>query len=173
VQRILDGMTDLPAYVRNGRLDVLSANALGRAVFAPVFTNTVRTPNLARFIFLDPAARDFYREWAALAQDVVALLRGEAGRDPYDRGLSDLIGELSTRSEDFRTWWAAHNVRLHRSGIKRFHHPEVGDLDLTYESLALTADEGLRLNAYSAEPGSATRDALDLLASWTASPTRR
>lgn len=167
VQRILDGMTGIPAYVRNGRLDVLSANALGRAVFAPVFANTVRTPNLARFIFLDPAARDFYREWAALAQDVVALLRAEAGRDPYDRELSELIGELSTRNEQFRTWWATHNVRLHRSGVKRFHHPEVGDLDLTYESLALTADEGLRLNAYSAEPGSATASSLSLLASWS------
>jgi transcriptional regulator with XRE-family HTH domain len=167
VQRILDAMS-CPAYVRNGRLDVLSVNALGRAVFAPVFTGTVRQPNLARFIFLDPAARDFYLDWAVLAQDVVALLRGEAGRDPYDRGLSDLIGELSTRSEEFRTWWAAHNVRLHRSGIKRFHHPEVGDLTLTYESLALTADEGLRLNAYSAEPGTPSADALGLLASWTA-----
>lgn len=167
VQRILDAMT-VPAYVRNGRMDVLAVNALGRAVFAPVFTGTVRQPNLARFIFLDPAAQDFYLDWAVLAQDIVAVLRGEAGRDPYDRGLSDLIGELSTRSEEFRTWWAAHNVRFHRTGIKRFHHPEVGDLTLTYEAMALTADEGLRLNAYSAEPGTSSAEALNLLASWTA-----
>jgi hypothetical protein len=105
-----------------------------------------------------------------MAGDTVALLRAEAGRDPYDRALSDLIGELSTRSEVFRTWWAAHNVRFHRSGVKHLHHPVVGDLTLTYESMELTADAGLRLNAYSAEPGTPSQDALNLLASWTATP---
>ncbi len=130
VQNLLDAMTGAPAYVRNGRLDVLGANHLGRAVFAPIFTSTTERPNLARFIFLEPAAHDFYRDWEQLAQDVVALLRGAAGRDPYDRELTDVIGELSTRSDHFRTWWAAHNVRRHRSGVKRFHHPIVGDLTL-------------------------------------------
>ncbi len=165
VQWVLDGMTMLPAYVRNGRLDVLGANALGRAVFAPLFQGA---PNLARFLFFDPASRDFYLDWEEVAMDTVALLRAEAGRDPYDRKLSDLIGELSTRSEQFRTWWAAHNVRLHRTGAKRLHHPLVGDLTLAYESMELTADAGLRLNAYTAEPGSPEQDALNLLASWNA-----
>jgi len=155
----------VPAYVRNGRLDVLGANHLGRAVFAPLFT--AERPNMARFIFLDPAARDFYVDWDELAGDTVALLRSEAGLDPYDRNLSDLIGELSTRSEIFRARWAAHNVRQHRAGTKRLHHPVVGELLLAYESMELTADTGLRLNAYSAEPGSASQDALNLLASWT------
>jgi hypothetical protein len=123
---------------------------------------------MARFIYLDPASQDFYPDWEQLAEDVVALLRGEAGRDPYDRNLSDLIGELSTRSEQFRGWWAAHNVRLHRTGVKKLHHPVVGDLALAYESMELSADPGLRLNAYSAEPGSADREKLDLLASWAA-----
>jgi hypothetical protein len=150
-------MTGAPAYVRNGRLDVLGANNLGRAVFAPVFTEPTGRPNLARFVFLDRASQDFYRDWEQLAEDVVALLRGEAGRNPYDRDLTDLIGELSTRSEPFRTWWAAHNVRLHRSGVKRLHHPLVGDLTLTFESMDLTADQGLRLNAYSADPAHRTR----------------
>jgi transcriptional regulator with XRE-family HTH domain len=171
VQRILDGMTMVPAYVRNGRLDVLAANQLGRAVFAPVFARPTGTPNLARFIFLDPASQDFYLDWEQLAGDTVALLRTEAGHDPYDRKLTELIGELSTRSERFRTWWAAHNVRLHRSGVKRFHHPVVGELTLAYESMELTADQGLRLNAYSAEPGSAAQDGLNLLASWSATPS--
>jgi transcriptional regulator with XRE-family HTH domain len=166
VQSILDGMTMVPAYVRNGRLDVLGSNALGRAVFAPIFTSP--SPNLARFIFLEPAAQEFYIDWPELAGDVVAMLRGEAGRDPYDKKLTDLVGELSTRSEVFRTWWAAHNVRLHRTGIKRFRHPEVGDLTLGYESLELTADTGLRLNAYHAPVGSPEYDALRLLASWNA-----
>jgi hypothetical protein len=166
VQRILDAMTGAPAYVRNGRLDVLSGNALGRAVFAPVFAGP--RPNIARFLFLDPASREFYRDWEVVAGDTVALLRGEAGRDPYDRQLSDLIGELSTRSEPFRGWWAAHNVRLHRTGVKLLRHPEVGELDLTFESMELTADPGLRLNAYSAEPGTPSQDGLNLLASWAA-----
>jgi len=165
VQRILDGMTMVPAYVRNGRLDVLGANHLGRAVFAPLFESG--RPNIARFVFLDPAARDFYVDWDELAGDTVALLRSEAGLDPYDRNLSDLIGELSTRSEIFRARWAAHNVRQHRTGTKRLHHPVAGELLLAYESMELTADAGLRLNAYSAEPGSPSQDALNLLASWT------
>jgi transcription regulator MmyB-like protein len=168
VQRILDAMSTAPAYVRNGRLDVLAANQLGRAVFAPLLADPVRSPNIARFIFLDPASRDFYLDWEQLAGDTVALLRAEAGRDPYDRDLTALVGELSTRSETFRTRWAAHNVRLHRTGVKRLHHPVVGDLSLAYESMELTADQGLRLNAYSAEPGSASQDALNLLASWAA-----
>ena len=165
-QRLLEAMTMAPAYVRNGRLDVLGANSLGRAVFAPLF-DTARVPNIARFIFLDPSAQNFYRDWEEVAGDTVALLRAEAGHDPYDRGLTDLIGELSTRSDVFRTWWAAHNVRLHRSGVKHLRHPIVGDLTLTYESLDLVTDPGLRLNAYTAEPGPA-QEALNLLASWTA-----
>lgn len=168
VHRLLDAMTEAPAYVRNGRLDVLAVNALGRAVFAPLFATAAHRPNLARFIFLDPAAQSFYTDWETLAGDVVALLRAEAGRDPYDRRLTDLVGELSTRSEVFRTWWAAHNVRLHRSGVKRFHHPEVGDLTLAYESMQLTADPGLLLNAYTAEPGTPSEQGLRLLASWVA-----
>jgi transcriptional regulator with XRE-family HTH domain len=173
VQRLLDVMTMAPAYVRNGRLDVLGANALGRAVFAPLFDTAAATPNIARFMFLDPAAQSFYRDWESLAGDTVALLRAEAGRDPYDRALTDLIGELSTRSEVFRAWWAAHNVRLHRSGVKHLHHPLVGELILAYESLELTSDTGLRLNAYTAEPGSASQDGLNLLASWSAAPAER
>jgi transcriptional regulator with XRE-family HTH domain len=170
VQRLLDAMTMAPAYVRNGRMDVLGSNRLGRAVFAPLFETAAATPNIARFIFLDPAAQDFYRDWDSLVADTVALLRAEAGRDPYDRALTDLIGELSTRSHVFRTWWAAHNVRLHRTGVKHLRHPVVGDLVLAYESMQLTADDGLRLNAYSAEPGSRSQEGLDLLASWAATP---
>jgi transcriptional regulator with XRE-family HTH domain len=168
VQRILDAMTGSPAYVRNGRLDLLATNQLGRAVFAPVLAQPSRPANIARYVFLDRQAADFYLDWEQLAADTVAILRGEAGRDPYDRDLTDLIGELSTRSELFRTLWADHNVRLHRAGVKHLHHPEVGDLTLAYESMELTADTGLRLNAYTAEPGSPSQDALNLLASWTA-----
>jgi transcriptional regulator with XRE-family HTH domain len=167
VQQIVDAMTT-PAIVRNSRVDYLSANALGRALYAPVFESREQPANSARFTFLDPAAQDFYADWERTAKDLVAHLRSEAGRNPYDRDLSNLIGELSTRSPEFRTWWAAHNVRYHQTGTKRLHHPIVGDLELSYEVMELSADTGLTISVYSAEPGSAAQQALDLLGSWTA-----
>ncbi len=168
VQRILDAITGAPAFVRNGRMDILAANRLGRAFYSPHFDSPHGPPNSARFIFLDPRATDFYVEWEQVATDAVAILRSEAGRDPYDRDLSDLVGELSTRSETFRTRWAAHNVRFHDTGSKRFHHPVVGDLGLTFETMQLAADAGLMLFVYTAEPGSKSEEALNLLASWVA-----
>jgi transcriptional regulator with XRE-family HTH domain len=170
LQRILDAMTNAPAYVRNGRLDVLTANRLGYALFSPAFASAAQPTNMARFIFLDPAARDYYLDWERAGQDAAALLRAEAGRNPHDRALTELVGELSTRSEAFRTWWAAHDVRVHRAGAKHLRHPLVGDVTVAFESMEITADVGLRLNAYSAEPGSPSQEALDLLASWTAEP---
>jgi transcriptional regulator with XRE-family HTH domain len=167
VQRVLDAMTGAAAYVRNGRLDVLAANRLGAALYAPVLDGRELPVNLARFMFLDPRAIDFYVDWEGISGDVVAILRGEAGRDPYDRNLSDLVGELSTRSEAFRTRWAAHNVRLHRTGRKRYRHPVVGDLELAFEALELPADTGLTISTYTAEPGSPSQEALTFLASWT------
>jgi transcriptional regulator with XRE-family HTH domain len=169
VQRILDSM-GTPALVRNARIDYLAANPLGRALYAPVFESREQPTNSARFTFLDPAAVDFYADWNRVADDLVAHLRSEAGRHPHDRGLSDLVGQLSTRSPEFRTRWAAHNVRFHRTGTKRLHHPVVGDLDLSYETMELTADHGLNLTVYTAEPGSTSQQALDILASWTATP---
>jgi transcriptional regulator with XRE-family HTH domain len=168
VRRILDSMTTTPAYVRNARLDILAANRLAAALFAPILTGPAQPANTARFLFLDPAAPAFYPDWERQAQDVVAMLRTEAGQTPHDKTLSHLIGELSTRSDHFRTWWAAHNVRFHRTGTKRFHHPVVGDLTLTFEALDLAADSGLRISAYSAEPGTPSDDALKLLATWAA-----
>ena len=170
VQHMLDAMTDVPAFVRNGRLDILGANRLGRALYAGHFDSPAQPTNTARFVFLDDRATTFYVEWERVASDVVAVLRAEAGRDPYDRELSGLVGELSTRSELFRTLWAAHNVRKHDTGLKRFHHPLIGELTLTYEALELVADPGLTLFVYTAEPGSKSEQALNLLASWTATP---
>jgi transcriptional regulator with XRE-family HTH domain len=168
LQRILDSMTLTPAFVRNGRLDLLAVNPLCRAVYAAAFDDPVRPANLARFCFLHPAAQAFHADWDDAASTTVALLRTEAGRDPYDRALSDLVGELATRSEEFRTRWAAHNVRLHRTGDKHFVHPVVGPLDLTYDAMEIPAAPGLTLTAYTAEPGSASEERLRLLASWAA-----
>ncbi|TMB87317.1 MAG: helix-turn-helix domain-containing protein [Chloroflexi bacterium] len=170
VQRILDAMTDAPALVQNGRLDVLAANRLGQALYSPMLANSTPPVNHARFTFLDQRAQDFYPDWDRAANDGVALLRAEAGRNPYDRALTDLVGELSTRSPEFRVRWAAHNVRLHQTGAKHFHHPIVGDLTLTFEMLELAADPGLNLLTYSAEPGSRSEQGLRLLASWAATP---
>jgi transcriptional regulator with XRE-family HTH domain len=168
VQRVLDSMVGTPAFVVNGRQDLLAANALGRALYAPIYADPVRPPNTARFIFLDPQATELFCDWDKVANDIVALLRAEAGRDPYDRQLSDLIGELSTRSNQFRARWAAHNVRIHTSGLKRLHHPVVGDLELAFESFPLAADPSQNLLTYTAEPGSPSQHALRLLASWAA-----
>jgi transcriptional regulator with XRE-family HTH domain len=171
IQSLLDGMTDAPAFIRNGRLDVLAINGLGKALYSPAFGPDDRPVNLARFCFLDQRAGDFYPDWAEAADITVNLLHTEAGRDPYDKDLSDLVGELATRSEDFRTRWAAYNVRLHHTGTKRFQHPVVGRLDLAFEAMPLPADPGLTLTAYSATPGSPAHDALRVLASWAATST--
>ena len=167
VGRILDAMTDIPAFILNARLDVLAANRLGEAFYSELFADSVRPVNSARFVFLNPRATQFFLDWDTIANDTVGILRAEAGRDPYDRRLSDLIGELSTRSEEFRIRWAAHNVKLHRTGVKRFHHPDVGDLTLDFESLDLPGDPGQTLLVYTAEPNSPSQQALNLLASWT------
>jgi transcriptional regulator with XRE-family HTH domain len=168
VQTVLDSIVTAPAWVRNGRGDFLAANRLGYALYAPMFESPTRPANTARFTFLDSRATDFFPEWEKVANDTVGLLRAEAGRNPYDRDLTDLIGELSTWSEEFRTRWAAHNVRFHNTGTKKLHHPAVGDLELTYESLELTADPGLTMHVYTAPKGSATQDSLNLLATWSA-----
>lgn len=171
IQRIADSMVGTPAWVRNGRMDFLAANALGAALFAPVLDSPAQPANTARFAFLDPRARDFYGDWERTSEDIVAMLRAEAGRNPYDKALTDLVGELSTRSDEFRTRWAAHNVRFHRTGTKRIHHPVVGTMELAYEAMQFSADEGLTLLAYTAEPGTPDADALALLASWAAPET--
>jgi hypothetical protein len=168
VQRVLDAITDAPAWVRNARHDVLAANDLGRALYAPLMQSPVRPLNTARFLFLDPASRSFFRDWARSADDVTGMLRTEAGRHPYDRDLSDLIGELSTRSEEFATRWARHEVRFHREGSKRLHHPVVGDLDLDYLAMDLAEQDDLRLMVYTAAPGTPSADGLAMLATWAA-----
>ncbi|QHC67894.1 helix-turn-helix domain-containing protein [Rathayibacter sp. VKM Ac-2759] len=168
VQQILDGMRDVPALVQNGRLDVLATDRLGAAVFSPMLEQPQRPANFGRFVFDDPRASGFYRDWDGVAAQTVALLRAEAGRAPHDRLLTDLIGELSTRSEPFRRLWASHDVREHRTGVKRVRHPVVGDLELGYEGMELTDDRGLLLIAFTAPVGSPSAEGLRLLASWAA-----
>jgi transcriptional regulator with XRE-family HTH domain len=164
---MIGAMTGAAAFVVNGRQDILAVNQLGRAFYAPMFDSPA-PPNMARFTYLDPRAREFHADWNRMARQCVAALRAQAGRDPHDRDLSDLIGELSTRSEAFAALWATHDVRLHRNAEKRFNHPLVGELTLRYERLTVAADPGLEIFAYTAEPGSPSAQALGLLASWTA-----
>lgn len=169
VQWMLDSMTASAVFAENGRLDALGANRLGRALYPALFGPARRQPaNWARFVFLAPEAREFYGDWDRSAKDCVAILRAEAGRNPHDPELTDLIGQLATQSEAFGGLWAAHNVRLHTKGIKSFNHPVVGRLELSFERLEVAADPGLMIVAYTAEPGSRSAEALDLLASWTA-----
>ncbi|MBY8862905.1 helix-turn-helix transcriptional regulator [Nocardia sp. CA2R105] len=168
VQRVLDSMTGTAAFVRNGRLDILASNQLGRALYAPVLDNPDHRGNIARFDFLDPRAGDYYPDFDGALAVAVALLRAEAGRNPDDPDLTALVGELATHSESFRTRWAAHDVRIHRGGVKTFHHPVVGYIELAYDSMELVAAPGLVLTAYTAEPATPSADALALLATWAA-----
>lgn len=168
LQWALESITDGVAFVRDQHQNLIATNSLGRAFYTPVLGDGGRQPNLARFQFLDPASHDFYPDWDLFAEMCVGVMRTEAGRDPHDRGLQDLVGELSTHSETFRRLWADHNVRTHGTGTKRFHHPVVGELTLAYEELAITAEPGLVLLIYTAEPGSPSADRMKLLASWTA-----
>lgn len=162
--RALDAIVEGPAFVRNGRMDILATNALGQAVYDEVFDGPGES-NLAKYCFLDERAQSFYPDWEAAADITVSILRTEAGRDPRDKRLHDLVGELSTRSDAFRTRWGAHNVRRHGSGTKVFVHHEVGELTLSYEGLELTSDPGLSLLIYTAEPGSPSQERMRLLAS--------
>jgi transcriptional regulator with XRE-family HTH domain len=168
VQWLLDSITGSAAIAENGRLDALATNQLARGFYSDLFRAADASVSFARFIFFDPRARDFYADWQRSARDCVALLRSEAGRNPFDRGLSDLVGELSTRSEEFRDFWATHDVKLHNKGNKHFNHPVVGELELSYNRLALPGDPGLTIVTYSAEPGSKSADAFSFLASWAA-----
>jgi transcriptional regulator with XRE-family HTH domain len=170
VQQMLDAMTDAAAWVRNGRHDIVAMNQLARALYSPVLAESRRPANTTRFVYLNAeAAREFFVDYDRVANDAAAMLRLEAGRNPHDKALIELVGELSTRSELFRRRWAQHDVQFHRSGQKRLRHPVVGQLDLDFEGMELASSPGLHLNVYTAAAGTPTADALRLLASWAAS----
>lgn len=168
LQWVLDAVTAGPAFVRNGRMDLLAANALARAFYRDVYDMPGQPPNIARFTFLDERAHVFYPDWEAFADVTVAILRTEAARDPHNKELHDLIGELCTRSDEFRRRWAMHDVRHHGAGRKTFHHPVVGEMTLAYEGLEMAAEPGLTLTMYAAEPGTPSAERMRLLASWAA-----
>jgi len=170
VQRLLDSMTGVAAFIRNARLDILSANHLGYALYSPAFLDPARSVNLARFVFLNRRSTDFYRDWDRIAHDAVGSLRAEAARHPDDKALTSLVGELATHSDEFRVRWGGHDVRYYRSGTQPFHHPLVGDLTLNYDALEIPADPGQTIVAYSAPAGSPAQEALDQLANWTTAP---
>ena len=170
IKRIVDAL-ELPAFVTNGRLDILYANPLAQALYMDQFRDTARPANSARFLFLDSRAKTFYADWETVAHDIVASLHGEAGRSPSDRALMELVGLLSTRSEEFRVFWASHDVRYHRTGAKRFRHPLVGDMTLSFDSIPLPADPGLTLVTYSADPSTPSAAALGELAKWSEART--
>ena len=168
LQRFLDAVTGAPMWVRDRSMDFIAANPLGRALYAPILDDPANRGNTARFTFLNPAAQIFFPDWEQNADDLVATLRSYAGQNPLDKKLTDLIGELVTRSDVFRHRWAAHHVRHHRAGIKRIHHPAVGDLEFSYQAMDLPANPEWFMFAYTAEPGSPTEERLKLLGSLAA-----
>jgi len=168
IRVLLDSLDHLPAAVFNGQFDILAVNKLGRALFAPVF-DLPGQPNSARFLFLDePRARDLFPEWDRITADTVAMLRIEAGRHPDDADLTELIGQLATRSTEFRTRWATNDVRAQRAGTKTFRHPLIGEVTLPYETLRIDAASSQILTVYTPQPGAPEADAIRLLASWNA-----
>lgn len=166
LQFMLDSITGSPAFIGNHHMDIVAANQLGYALYSEMYRGSARPANHSRFIFLDPRARDFYPNWELAANTNVAILRTQSGRNPFDKRLADLVGELSVHSEEFRTRWAAHNVRRHYAGTKVFRHPVVGELELAYEAMELAEDPGFTLTIYPAVPGSPSDERLRLLASW-------
>jgi transcriptional regulator with XRE-family HTH domain len=164
--RVLETLNDVPAIVTGRRLDVLAANRLAKALYRDFDALPPRERNMARFVFLDPLARDLYADWDSAARSVVATLHLYAGRNQHDPALAELIGELSVRDEDFRRWWAEHDVYQRTHGTKHYRHPVVGDLILGYEALAPTGDHDQVLGVHTVEPGSPSEESLRLLASW-------
>ncbi|MBQ1080753.1 MULTISPECIES: helix-turn-helix domain-containing protein [unclassified Nocardiopsis] len=167
VQSVLDALT-VPAFVQNERLDILAANALGRALYPVEGGNKSNLFNSSRFLFLDPRSHDFFRDRGLVVRNNVALLHAAAVKNPNDESLIELIGELSTKSAEFRQAWADQDVLRYRVGPKRYLHPLVGEVDFTYETFTMPAYPGLTMLVYNVEPQSATAEALRLLGSWTA-----
>lgn len=168
VAQLIDAMQDVPAIALSRLGDHAGSNALGRALFPDLFPSDAAPLNHTRYLFLDPRSKTFYPDWETSARGTVSSLRLLAGQDPSDRALMAMVGELSTHSDDFRTWWAGHTVRIHASGAKRINHPVVGALTISYETLTLPSTPGVRIATYLTEPGSSSADALDLLRSWIA-----
>lgn len=169
---LLHSMTEGAGVLGDRCSNIVATNSLARAMYDPLYAAMGESVNYARYIFFDPGSRTFYRDWDEIAESAVASLRTVAGKNPFDKTISDLVGELSTRSEEFRTLWARHDVRLHITGVKRIHHPVVGDVDLEYNTLALPADDDLAITVYTATPRSDSEDKLQLLASWWASEVK-
>ncbi|HEX4520252.1 MAG TPA: helix-turn-helix transcriptional regulator [Gaiellaceae bacterium] len=165
IARLLDSMSATPAYLRNARFDIVMANGPCFALYAGVLTPDALPLNLARFLFLDPRAREFFIDWGRMADDITSALRVEAGKSPGDQALSRLVGELATGSAPFATRWARHDVRFHVTSTKRLRTSLVGEIELTGDALDLAGD-GLTLIAYTAEPASRAQEQLDLLISW-------
>ncbi len=167
IRRIVDGMTTMPALVRNRRLEILHANALGRELYAEVFEDHGHVPNPARYVFLDPRSREFFVDWDRAADDMVGLLRAETGRSPGDAALTELVDALTSRSEAFAGRWAQHGVRFHRNGVANLRHPRVGPLTLIYEDLDLPTQPDQTVLVFAGEPGSESEVALRALAEGT------
>lgn len=172
LQRFLDAVIGAPMWVRDRRLDFVAANPLGRALYAPMLDDPANRENAARFMFLNPASQNFFPDWQQNADEIVATLRTYAGQNPHDKGLTELIGELVTRSDTFRHRWAKHDVRHHRTGIKRIRHPEVGDLEFSYQAMEFPANPDWFMFAFTAEPGSPTEERMKLLGSLAATGQR-
>jgi transcriptional regulator with XRE-family HTH domain len=170
LRELIDSWTDQPAYIVGRRTDILATNALGRALLTDFEAKPARERNYLRWLLLDVEPRTLFRDWQQVASEVTAVLRADAGRYPDDPRTAELVGELAMKSEEFRQWWADHRVMAYSHGVKRFHHPVVGDLELRYQGLAVPGVDDQTIFVYSAPAKSPSAEALRLLASWSAAP---
>jgi transcriptional regulator with XRE-family HTH domain len=166
---LIDSWDTTPAYIQGRYTDVLAVNALAAAL-APFYA--VGT-NLLRAAFLDPRVRDMHPGWEDTTESIVAGLRATVGPDTDDPLLNELVGELSVRSDLFRSLWARYDARPKPPGPTLMDHPQLGRLELHYHRFPIPATEGQEIVIYHAERGSRTAQSLALLASLSADqPTR-
>jgi transcriptional regulator with XRE-family HTH domain len=168
MRRLLDQLTETPALVLGKRLDILAWNPAAIALYTDFAALPANRRNYMRLLFTNPEVRQLHQDWAHDAREAVAALRMEAGADPDDPDLAQLVGELSLQDPDFRTWWAEHRVNSASYGTKHYCHHLVGDLTLDCDTWTSPDGSGQRLMILTAEPGSPSHDALHILTSWTA-----
>ncbi|SDT45849.1 helix-turn-helix transcriptional regulator [Microlunatus soli] len=170
LRQVLDSMELAPAFVSDRDLTVVGGNTLWRLLFPEVAELPRRERSMARWTLLDPRARLVWNDWERVARDYVHGLRLAAAAQPRNQRIAALIGELMMRSAEFPAWWSEHRVQERSTGLKRLHHPVVGDLELQYEIFTSVADPGQSLVVYSAPAGSPSQERLRLLASWGTEP---
>ncbi len=168
LQRMLDDMASTPAFAIGPRTEIVAWNAMGAALITDFGTIPENQRYYIRMLITDPSMRTFYADWEQVTRLAIAQMRMHNANNPGDESLAELVSELSIRDPQFRQWWAAHDVTVRDTGTKHLRHPVVGDLNLDWNAVTWAANPELQIIVWTAEPHTASHDALRLLASFTA-----